>query len=61
MEKQAFSNDGYEVKSERARWPPLTRMLMSGEMSGVEPKELTLKEKFDRWCVLDLGRCWIIP
>ncbi|KAL1984581.1 hypothetical protein VTN96DRAFT_8883 [Rasamsonia emersonii] len=51
MEKQAFSNDGYEVKSERARWPPLTRMLMSGEMSGVEPKELTLKEKFDRWMI----------
>ena len=38
-----------EFKSERARWPPLTRMLMSGEMSGYEPKALTAKQKFDRW------------
>ncbi|KAN0101574.1 Ferric reductase NAD binding domain containing protein [Hyaloscypha variabilis] len=37
--------------SERARWPPLTRMLMSGEMSGERPKELNMREKFDRWMV----------
>jgi NADPH oxidase 2 len=37
--------------SERARWPPLTRMLMSGEMSGEPPRDLTLKEKIDVWMV----------
>ncbi|CZT00317.1 related to NADPH oxidase 1 [Rhynchosporium agropyri] len=37
--------------SERARWPPLTRMLMSGEMSGEKPKDFTMREKFDRWMV----------
>ncbi|EEA19645.1 hypothetical protein EYB25_009746 [Talaromyces marneffei] len=40
-----------EFQSERARWPPLTRMLMSGEMSGYVPKELTMKQKFDRWMI----------
>ncbi|EEH49947.1 uncharacterized protein PADG_06026 [Paracoccidioides brasiliensis Pb18] len=38
-------------QTERARWPPLTRMLMSGEMSGEPPRDLTMKEKFDRWMV----------
>jgi hypothetical protein len=37
--------------SERSRCPPLTRMLMSGEMSGEPPKDLTLKEKLDVWMV----------
>jgi hypothetical protein len=36
---------------ERSRWPPLTRMLMSGEMSDERPRELYLKEKFDRWMI----------
>ncbi|KAF1956789.1 hypothetical protein CC80DRAFT_65654 [Byssothecium circinans] len=36
---------------ERSRWPPLTRMLMSGEMSDERPRELYLKEKIDRWMV----------
>ncbi|KAF2007932.1 NADPH oxidase 5 [Amniculicola lignicola CBS 123094] len=36
---------------ERSRWPPLTRMLMSGEMSDEKPRELYLKEKIDRWMV----------
>jgi NADPH oxidase len=36
---------------ERSRWPPLTRMLMSGEMSDEKPRELFLKEKIDRWMV----------
>ena len=36
---------------ERARLPPLTRMLMSGEMSGEPRRDLTLKEKFDVWMV----------
>lgn len=36
-------------KGERARWPPLTRMLMSGEMSGEPPRDLTPREKASRW------------
>ncbi|KAF2026811.1 hypothetical protein EK21DRAFT_115433 [Setomelanomma holmii] len=36
---------------ERSRWPPLTRMLMSGEMSDERARQLTRKEKFDVWMV----------
>ncbi|KAH8593897.1 ferric reductase NAD binding domain-containing protein [Bisporella sp. PMI_857] len=43
--------DDYAPVSERSRWPPLTRMLMSGEMSGEKPRELNMREKFDRWMV----------
>ncbi|OKL63600.1 hypothetical protein UA08_02019 [Talaromyces atroroseus] len=50
MEKLPPEYDA-ESKSERARWPPLTRMLMSGEMSNYEPKPLTTKQKFDRWMI----------
>jgi hypothetical protein len=42
---------GSDRASERARWPQLTRMLMSGEMSGEQQKELNTREKFDRWMV----------
>lgn len=38
-------------RSERARWSPLQRMLMSGEMSGIAPRDLTYKERLDRWMV----------
>ncbi|EJT75990.1 cytochrome b-245 heavy chain subunit beta [Gaeumannomyces tritici R3-111a-1] len=38
-------------QSERARWTPLTRMLLSGEMTQERQKELTPREKFDRWMV----------
>lgn len=41
----------FTATSERSRWPPLTRMLMSGEMSGEPPRDLTLKERFDVWMV----------
>jgi NADPH oxidase 2 len=41
---------------ERSRWPPLTRMLMSGEMSDQPPRELNWKEKFDRWMVNEGSR-----
>ncbi|EEP75682.1 NADPH oxidase [Uncinocarpus reesii 1704] len=44
-------SDTYVQGPERARWPPLTRMLMSGEMSGEPPRDMTMKEKFDRWMV----------
>lgn len=37
--------------SGRSRVPPLTRMLMSGEMSGEPPRDLTMKERFDVWMV----------
>lgn len=38
-------------QSERARWTPLTRMLLSGEMTQERQKELTAREKIDRWMV----------
>lgn len=43
--------DGYEKPSERSRWTPLTRMLLSGEMTQERQKELAGREKFDRWMV----------
>ncbi|KAL1602765.1 hypothetical protein SLS60_006186 [Paraconiothyrium brasiliense] len=50
MDKSDYA--GYSLSGrERSRWPPLTRMLMSGEMSDEKPRELYLKEKFDRWMV----------
>jgi NADPH oxidase 2 len=50
---QDFDDAGsvFTATSERARWPPLTRMLMSGEMSGEPPRDLTMKERFDVWMV----------
>ncbi|KAL9111538.1 MAG: hypothetical protein Q9227_004026 [Pyrenula ochraceoflavens] len=55
MEKSNFYTEaatlGSERVSERARWSPLQRMLMSGEMSGEAPRDLTMREKFDRWMV----------
>ncbi|CAD6504955.1 BgTH12-00454 [Blumeria graminis f. sp. triticale] len=45
------SSTGSIRVSERSRWPPLTRMLMSGEMSGEKTKELGNRERFDRWMV----------
>lgn len=44
--------------SERSRWPPLTRMLMSGEVSGEPPRELNMKEKFDRWYVQNFAKAF---
>lgn len=42
----------YEEKpTDRARWTPLTRMLMSGENNSEERKDLTLKQKYNRWMV----------
>lgn len=40
-----------EKPSERSRWTPLTRMLLSGEMTQERQKELSAREKFDRWMV----------
>jgi NADPH oxidase len=40
-----------EKQSERSRWTPLTRMLLSGEMTQERQKELTAREKIDRWMI----------
>ncbi|KAL5354035.1 hypothetical protein ACLOAV_000120 [Pseudogymnoascus australis] len=37
--------------TERARWPPLTRMLMSGEMNAETKREYNWKEKYNKWMV----------
>ncbi|KAL1884163.1 hypothetical protein VTK73DRAFT_6832 [Phialemonium thermophilum] len=42
---------GYMKQSERSRWTPLTRMLLSGEMTQERQKALTAKEKLDRWMI----------
>jgi hypothetical protein len=36
---------------ERSRWPPLTRMLMSGELTDDGPPVMTWKERFDVWMI----------
>jgi predicted ferric reductase len=43
--------DYMERPSERSRWTPLTRMLLSGEMTQEKQQELSSKEKFDRWMI----------
>ncbi|KAI1088584.1 ferric reductase NAD binding domain-containing protein [Rostrohypoxylon terebratum] len=45
------SQYGGEKPSERSRWTPLTRMLLSGEMTQERQKELTMREKFDKWMI----------
>ncbi|RDA82698.1 hypothetical protein CP532_3921 [Ophiocordyceps camponoti-leonardi (nom. inval.)] len=50
-----FADDGYdygyEKPSERSRWSPLTRMLLSGEMTQEKQATLTSRERFDRWMI----------
>lgn len=43
--------ESYERQTERSRWTPLTRMLLSGEMTQEKQQELTNREKFDRWMI----------
>lgn len=51
------SDSTYSASSaERSRLPPLTRMLMSGEVSGEAPRDLTFWEKYDRWMVNEGSR-----
>lgn len=45
------SDVGSERPSERSRWTPLTRMLLSGEMSQEKQQQLSSREKFDRWMI----------
>ncbi|KFX98507.1 hypothetical protein O988_04301, partial [Pseudogymnoascus sp. VKM F-3808] len=52
--KETMSRNPYALEdrpSERARWPPLTRMLMSGEMNAETKRDYNWKEKFDKWMV----------
>jgi NADPH oxidase 2 len=41
---------------ERTRSTPLMRMLLSGEVSGEAPRDLTVREKFSRWMVNEGSR-----
>jgi hypothetical protein len=45
------SSTGSIKQSERLRWTPLTRMLLSGEMTQEVQTELSKQEAFDRWMV----------
>lgn len=46
-----YDYGGFEKPSERSRWTPLTRMLLSGEMTQERQQELTTRENFDRWMI----------
>lgn len=52
----ARSNTSSSATSERARWSPLTRMLMSGEISEEPPRDPSLWERFDRWMINEGSR-----
>jgi hypothetical protein len=47
----SYAEDDGEKLSERSRWPPLARLLMSGEIGTEEPQILAPKDKFGRWMV----------
>jgi hypothetical protein len=47
----SYAGDYVPERSERSRWTPLTRMLLSGEMTQEKQKQLSGKEKFDRWMI----------
>ena len=55
------SFDYSEKPTERSRWTPLTRMLLSGEMTQEKQKELTAREKFDRWMINEGYRRLCVP
>jgi NADPH oxidase 2 len=40
-----------EKPSERSRWTPLTRMLLSGEMTQEKQQELSKAARFGRWMI----------
>ncbi|XP_044717223.1 ferric reductase NAD binding domain-containing protein [Hirsutella rhossiliensis] len=42
---------GWDRPSERSRWSPLTRMLLSGEMTQERQQILSTRDKFDRWMI----------
>lgn len=48
--------------SERSRWTPLTRMLLSGEMTQEKQQDLSTREKFDRWMINEgYRRVYVCP
>lgn len=57
-----YQYDYSEKPSERSRWTPLTRMLLSGEMTQEKQQELSGKEKFDRWMINEgYRRLYVMP
>lgn len=57
-----YQYDYSEKPSERSRWTPLTRMLLSGEMTQEKQLELSGKEKFDRWMINEgYRRLYVMP
>ena len=40
-----------EKPTERSRWTPLNRMLLSGEMTQEKQQELSPRDKFGRWMI----------
>lgn len=48
---QQWDGYGSDRVTERSRWTPLTRMLLSGEMTQEKQKELSKRERFDRWMI----------
>ena len=56
-----YDRDYYDAPSERSRKTPLTRMLLSGEMTQEKQKELTAREKFDRWMINEGYRRLCVP
>lgn len=46
-----YDDYGVKTQGERSRWTPLTRMLLSGELTQERQKELSTKERFNRWMV----------
>ncbi len=46
-----FDERGEYKQSERSRWTPLTRMILSGEMTQEKQKALSQRERFDRWMI----------
>lgn len=56
----ATSSSTLSTMSERSRSTPLSRMLLSGEVSGEAPRDLTLMERFDRWMVNEGSRRMVV-
>ncbi|KAI4125410.1 MAG: hypothetical protein LQ338_004272 [Usnochroma carphineum] len=55
-EKLGRSDTAVWERSVRTRLPPLTRILLSGEMSMTPPRRLRLVEKIDRWAANEGSR-----
>jgi hypothetical protein len=55
IEKEKLGRSSSNASSlsgkERSRWPPLSRMLMSGEVTDEPWREMTWKENFDVWMI----------